>query len=84
METLLLEGDNPASELLRYLSETGTRRLVLGSRSLNCITRYDIVIVELSIKKIRFWFMAWLKLLIHINQSASFKSLLGVNTCNIS
>ncbi|KAM7519654.1 hypothetical protein LguiB_018616 [Lonicera macranthoides] len=39
VEALLLEGDNPASELLRYISETGIRSLVLGSRSLNCITR---------------------------------------------
>jgi serine/threonine protein kinase/nucleotide-binding universal stress UspA family protein len=39
METLVLEGENPASELLRYISEKRITSLVLGSRSLNCIAR---------------------------------------------
>ncbi|XP_010247373.2 PREDICTED: U-box domain-containing protein 34 [Nelumbo nucifera] len=40
METLVLEDDDPASALLRYLSESGSQSLVLGSSSSNFITRY--------------------------------------------
>ncbi|KAK6273629.1 hypothetical protein POUND7_010712 [Theobroma cacao] len=39
METLVLEDDNPAAALLRYISEFGINTLVLGSYSSNCITR---------------------------------------------
>ncbi|XP_021276863.1 U-box domain-containing protein 34-like isoform X2 [Herrania umbratica] len=39
METLVLEDDNPATALLRYISEFGINTLVLGSYSSNCITR---------------------------------------------
>ncbi|KAL5770974.1 hypothetical protein ACOSP7_015128 [Xanthoceras sorbifolium] len=39
VETLVLEGDNPATALLRYVSEAGINVLVLGSCSTNCIMR---------------------------------------------
>ncbi|XP_022754851.1 U-box domain-containing protein 34-like isoform X2 [Durio zibethinus] len=39
METLVLEDDNPATGLLRYISEFGINTLVLGSYDCNCITR---------------------------------------------
>ncbi|KAK9274648.1 hypothetical protein L1049_021899 [Liquidambar formosana] len=39
METLVLDGDKPATALLRYISESGIQNLVLGSCSLNCIIR---------------------------------------------
>ncbi|PIA42948.1 hypothetical protein AQUCO_02000417v1 [Aquilegia coerulea] len=39
METLLLEDENPADALLRYISEKGCKYLVLGSSSSNYITR---------------------------------------------
>ncbi|XP_042507391.1 U-box domain-containing protein 34-like [Macadamia integrifolia] len=39
METLVLEDGNPAAALLRYASDSGIKRLVLGSSSTNCITR---------------------------------------------
>ncbi|KAI9191424.1 hypothetical protein LWI28_008335 [Acer negundo] len=38
-ETLVLEGDNPATALLSYVSEAGINILVLGSCSMNCIMR---------------------------------------------
>ncbi|XP_047945116.1 U-box domain-containing protein 34 isoform X1 [Salvia hispanica] len=37
--TLLLEGDNPASALLRYISDSGATSLVLGSSSSNYFSR---------------------------------------------
>lgn len=39
VETLLLEGDNPATVLLRYVSEAGINILVLGSCPRSCIMR---------------------------------------------
>ncbi|XVF48961.1 hypothetical protein PTKIN_Ptkin03bG0230100 [Pterospermum kingtungense] len=39
METLVLEDDNPANGLLRYISEFGIDTLVLGSYAANCIIR---------------------------------------------
>ncbi|TXG61604.1 hypothetical protein EZV62_012967 [Acer yangbiense] len=39
VETLVLEGDNPATALLSYVSEAGINILVLGSCSMNCIMR---------------------------------------------
>ncbi|XWS72207.1 hypothetical protein CRYUN_Cryun02cG0020500 [Craigia yunnanensis] len=39
METLVLEDDNPATGLLRYISEFGINTLILGSYGSNCITR---------------------------------------------
>lgn len=39
IETLVVEGDDPASALLRYVSDLGIKSLVLGSLSYNCITR---------------------------------------------
>ncbi|XVF35067.1 hypothetical protein REPUB_Repub18cG0113000 [Reevesia pubescens] len=39
METLVLEDHNPATGLLRYISEFGINALVLGSYGSNCITR---------------------------------------------
>ncbi|XP_059634806.1 U-box domain-containing protein 34 [Cornus florida] len=39
VETVVLEGDNPAATLLRYISDSGIRSLVLGSCSSNCFTR---------------------------------------------
>ncbi|XP_042066335.1 U-box domain-containing protein 34-like isoform X1 [Salvia splendens] len=39
IETLLLEGDNPASALLRYISDSGATSLVLGSSSSNYFSR---------------------------------------------
>ncbi|KAJ4958826.1 hypothetical protein NE237_025937 [Protea cynaroides] len=39
VESLVLEDDNPAAALLRYVSESGIKSLVLGSSSSNCITR---------------------------------------------
>lgn len=39
MEILVLEGDNPASVLLRYISDSGITSLVLGSCSSNWLTR---------------------------------------------
>ncbi|XP_043707385.1 U-box domain-containing protein 34-like [Telopea speciosissima] len=39
METLVLEDGNPAAALLRYVSDSGIKSLVLGSSSSNCITR---------------------------------------------
>lgn len=41
METLILEGDDPASTLLRYVSDSGIKCLVLGSCSSNLLTRYS-------------------------------------------
>ncbi|KDP33866.1 hypothetical protein JCGZ_07437 [Jatropha curcas] len=38
-ETLVLEGDNPASTLLKFVSEWGINSLILGSWSPNCIIR---------------------------------------------
>ena len=40
VETLLLEDDNPATALLRYVSEADIQILVLGTDSPNFITRY--------------------------------------------
>lgn len=40
METLVLEGDNPAAALVRYISDSRITYLVLGSWSSNFITRY--------------------------------------------
>lgn len=40
VETLVLEDDNPATALLRYVSESGIKRLVLGSCFRSCIARY--------------------------------------------
>ncbi|KAH6761651.1 hypothetical protein C2S52_019084 [Perilla frutescens var. hirtella] len=39
IETLLLEGDNPALALLRYISDSGATSLVLGSCSSNYFSR---------------------------------------------
>ncbi|GMQ06069.1 hypothetical protein CsSME_00050800 [Camellia sinensis var. sinensis] len=39
IETLVLEGDNPASSLLKYITDLGIRSLVLGSCSSYCFTR---------------------------------------------
>lgn len=39
METLVLEDDNPATALVKYVSEAGINNLVLGSCSTNCIMR---------------------------------------------
>ncbi|XAR67138.1 Non-specific serine/threonine protein kinase [Bertholletia excelsa] len=39
IETLVLEGDSPASALLTYITASGIKRLVLGSCSSGCITR---------------------------------------------
>lgn len=39
IETLLLEGDNPAFALLRYISDSGATSLVLGSCSSNYFAR---------------------------------------------
>ncbi|XP_077247925.1 U-box domain-containing protein kinase family protein isoform X2 [Tasmannia lanceolata] len=39
METLVLDDDSPATALLKYISESGTESLVMGSSSLNCILR---------------------------------------------
>lgn len=39
METLVLEGDNPAAALVRYISDSRITYLVLGSWSSNFITR---------------------------------------------
>ncbi|XP_058213616.1 U-box domain-containing protein 34 isoform X1 [Rhododendron vialii] len=39
VETLLLEGDNPASALLKYVTDSGVRSLVLGSCSSSFIRR---------------------------------------------
>lgn len=39
IETLVLEGDNPASSLLKYITDSGIRSLVLGSCSSYCFTR---------------------------------------------
>ncbi|GMY36344.1 U-box domain-containing protein 34 isoform X1 [Fagus crenata] len=39
METLVLEDDDPATALLRYISESGIKSLVLGSCSSNFVTR---------------------------------------------
>ncbi|RVX05345.1 U-box domain-containing protein 34 [Vitis vinifera] len=39
VETLVLEGKNPATVLLRYASESGIKSLVLGSCFSNCILR---------------------------------------------
>ncbi|KAA8523277.1 hypothetical protein F0562_009700 [Nyssa sinensis] len=39
VETLVLEGDSPASALLRYISDSGIRSLVLGSCCSNFIMR---------------------------------------------
>ncbi|KAF8388785.1 hypothetical protein HHK36_025465 [Tetracentron sinense] len=39
METLVLEDEKPATALLRYISESGTKSLVLGAFSSNCILR---------------------------------------------
>lgn len=39
MDTLVLEDDNPATGLLRYISESGINTLVLGSYGSNCIPR---------------------------------------------
>lgn len=39
VETLVLEDDNPASALLRYVSEARISSLVLGSCNTNCIMR---------------------------------------------
>lgn len=36
--TVLLEGDNPAASLVRFISDSGITSLVLGSCSSNCIT----------------------------------------------
>ncbi|XP_052199671.1 U-box domain-containing protein 34-like isoform X2 [Diospyros lotus] len=38
IETLVLEGDNPASALLSYITVSGIRSLVLGSCSSSCIS----------------------------------------------
>ena len=45
METLVLEDDDPAAALLRYISELGITSLVLGSCSSNFIARYGIIFV---------------------------------------
>lgn len=39
LETLVLEGDNPAAALVRYISDSRIKYLVLGSWSSNFITR---------------------------------------------
>ncbi|KAG1330124.1 U-box domain-containing protein 34 [Cocos nucifera] len=39
VETLVLDGDNPAAALLRYVSDSGTKNLVLGSSSIRWIRR---------------------------------------------
>lgn len=43
MEKLVLEDDNPATALVKYVSEAGINNLVLGSCSTFCIMRYEIV-----------------------------------------
>ncbi|XP_057467857.1 U-box domain-containing protein 34-like [Actinidia eriantha] len=39
VETLVLEGDNPASAILKYITDSGVRSLVMGSCTSNCIMR---------------------------------------------
>nr|XP_029121648.1 U-box domain-containing protein 34 [Elaeis guineensis] len=39
VETLVLDGENPAAALLRYVSDSGTKNLVLGSSSIRWIRR---------------------------------------------
>ena len=46
METLVLEDDDPATALLRYISESGIKSLVLGSCSSNFVTRYGIIFTQ--------------------------------------
>ncbi|ONH97695.1 hypothetical protein PRUPE_7G205400 [Prunus persica] len=43
VETLVLEDDDPATGLLRFISESGINCLVLGSCSSNYITRHRII-----------------------------------------
>ncbi|XP_038986532.1 U-box domain-containing protein 34-like [Phoenix dactylifera] len=39
VETLVLDGENPAAALLRYVSDSGTKNLVLGSSAISWIRR---------------------------------------------
>ena len=46
--TVLLEGDNPATSLVRFISDSGITNLVLGSCSSNCITRYNFMNFDIT------------------------------------
>ena len=45
VETVVIEDDNPATGLLRYVRESGIDSLVLGSCSSNCFLRYVYFLV---------------------------------------
>jgi hypothetical protein len=45
VETVVIEDDNPATGLLRYVRESGIDSLVLGSCSSNCFLRFVYFLV---------------------------------------
>ncbi|KAF7144030.1 hypothetical protein RHSIM_Rhsim05G0015200 [Rhododendron simsii] len=57
VETLVLEGDNPASALLKYVTDSGISSLVLGSCTSSLITRYGTLLVVCSRPLVDFVFV---------------------------
>lgn len=45
---MLLEGDDTATSLVRFMSDSGITNLVLGSCYFSCITRYNVVNFDIT------------------------------------